>query len=219
MVSPQLLFLLKRRRIKFKKTFSSEERSVLRAQVARLSIGIVVVFASGLSARAEDGTQVDAVGGKLKLVAPESWKAGPKRSRILEHEFFAPADAKDADSRARITMMSSGGSIDANIQRWYGQFSQPDGKATKDVAKVEKFDVDGQTVHLVDISGDFTESMGGGPFAPGKKVLRKDHRMLGAIVVSKDVGQYFIKMTGPKAVCEKLADGFKDMLRGLKVRS
>ncbi len=181
----------------------------------------ILACSMAVSVRAEDppaGTKIDAVGGKLQLVAPKSWKEAPKRSPILEHEFFAPADAKDDASRARITMMSSGGSIDANIDRWFGQFKQPDGKATDDVAKVEKFEVAGQTVHLVDITGNYEESMGGGPFAPGKKVLRKDYQMLGAIVVSKDVGQYFIKMTGPKVVCEKLSDGFKNMLKSIEVK-
>lgn len=113
--------------------------------------------------------------------------------------------------------MQAGGSIEANIKRWIGQFSQPDGKATKEVAKVEEFEVDGTKVHWVDISGTFAESMGGGPFAPGKIVKREGHRMIGVIVVPKESrAQYFIKMTGKKDLVEKLAKDFQKSLKELK---
>lgn len=119
---------------------------------------------------------------------------------------------------ARITVSSSRGSLDANLERWYGQFIQPDGKSSKDAAKVEKFDVAGQSVHFVDLTGTYQESMGGGPFAPGKIVKREDYQMLGAIVVTKAGDQYFIKMTGPKDVCSKLSEGFKKMLKEMQAK-
>ena len=152
-------------------------------------------------AKAEEKTQaIKAARGMLELQVPESWKRSSKRSTIIEYEFFAPADAKDAESRARITMMASGGTIKQNIERWYGQFQQPDGGSTKDRAKVKEFKADGQTVHWVDITGNFQERMGGGPFSGGKTVTRTDHRMLGAIIVAGRL-QYFVKMTGPAKVC------------------
>ncbi len=161
-------------------------------------------------------TKIELAKGKLNLLSPKEWKQGKPRSRILQYEFSAPADAKEGDPTARITIMGAGGSIDANIERWYGQFTQPDGKSTKERAKVEKFEVDGQTVHWVDITGDFKETMGGGPFSGGKTVVRKEHRMLGAIIVTGDSGQYFIKMTGSAVLLKKFEEGFKKMLKELK---
>lgn len=168
--------------------------------------------------RAEDGPQPTAIelaGGGIKMMAPAEWKKGKPKSTMLQYEFSAPADANDDDPSARITIMAAGGGVEANIERWYGQFAQPDGKSTKDVAKVEKFEVDGQTIHWVDIPGTFSESMGGGPFAPGKVVKREDYRMIGAILVTKDKGQHFFKMTGPSKVVEDLSEGFKKMLKEL----
>ena len=49
----------------------------------------------------------------LQLTVPDTWKGADQRSRIIEHEFSAPADAKEGDKTARITMMQAGGSIDA----------------------------------------------------------------------------------------------------------
>lgn len=155
--------------------------------------------------------------GDLTMLTPGTWEKAKPRSRMLSHEFSAPAKAEENDPTARITVMAAGGSVDANIQRWYGQFSQPDGKSTKDVAKTEKFEVDGTTVHWVDITGTFAESMGGGPFAPGKVVKREGYRMIGVIAIPKESrAQYFIKMTGDAEVVGKLADDFKKSLKEMK---
>jgi len=166
------------------------------------------------------GTKIELADGNLIMQAPKEWKKGqPRFPTITQYEFSAPADAKSEAATARITVSSSRGSLDDNIERWYGQFTQPDGKSSKDAAKLEKFDVDGQTVHFVDLTGTYKESMGGGPFAPGKTVMREDYQMLGAIVVTKSGDQFFIKMTGPKEVCGKLSEGFKKMLKGLEAKS
>ncbi|MCA9226144.1 MAG: hypothetical protein KDA47_11060 [Planctomycetales bacterium] len=150
--------------------------------------------------------------GKVTMNAPESWEKKTPRTRIVDFEFAAPT-AEGDDTAARVTVMGAGGSVEANIDRWIGQFSQPDGRSTKDRTKTEKFEVSGSTVHVVDISGRFKDQPG--PFAPA--VYRDEYRMIGAIVVTDKLGQYFIKMYGPKATVEKNAKAFREMLDSLKV--
>lgn len=145
-----------------------------------------------------------------KLTIPAGWKSQQVRSRIIEHEFVAPTgDAEDA-ATARVTMMAAGGDVDANISRWRGQFT-----GTPD-AKTEKLQVAGMTVHLVELEGSYKDTMGGGPFAGGKTVVRDDYGMLGAIIVTQDGRQYFVKMTGPKEAVEAHRKGFKAMLKGIQ---
>lgn len=188
--------------------------------ISKICFCLLAVNAPWAIARTDDSAdkpvEIKLARGKLQMVAPKQWKRTKPRSSMLAFEFSAPGDAKEGDPTARITIMRAGGSIDANIERWYGQFTQPDGKSTKDRAKLEKFEVDGTKVHWVDITGDFKESMGGGPFAPGKTVVRKEHRMIGSIVVADDGGQYFIKMTGPAVLLKKLEEDYKKMLKELK---
>ena len=174
--------------------------------------------AAALHAQESAPTQVELAGGKLVYSTPASWKREEPRSRIIQYEFSAPADAKSPDDAARITIMGAGGSIEANIDRWYGQFESVDGKKVQDTAKKEKFEAAGQTVHWVDVSGTFRDTMGGGPFSGGQTVLRKDYRMLGAIIATPDSGLYFIKLTGKQAVVDKLADDFKKSLREIKAK-
>lgn len=162
----------------------------------------------------EKGTTVELARGKLQLQTPADWKKQKPRSRMTQYEFSAPAKAKEGEKTARITITQAGGSIPANIDRWKGQFANAD----TDKTKLEKFEAAKQTIHVLDIQGDFNESMGGGPFAPGKIVKREGYRMIGAIVETKGLGTYFVKMTGPQEVVKKLADDMKKMLKGLEAK-
>ena len=183
-----------------------------------------VVACSANFALGEDPktTTVELANGQITLLAPEAWvKVPPKAKNIVQYEFSAPQlEEKDKDKAARITFTASGGTIEANISRWFDQFEQPDKSATKDKAKLEKFDADGQTIHWVDIPGTFKDTMGAGPFAPSKApTMRENYRMLGAIIETKKMGNHYVKITGPTETVEKLAEGFKKMLKELKVKS
>jgi hypothetical protein len=131
----------------------------------------------------------------------------------LADEFSIPASKDDA-AEGRMTVMAAGGTIDANIDRWYGQFTQPDGSSTKDAAKRKKIEAAGETIHLVDISGTFKDQKG--PFAPA--VEREKYRMLAAIVTSKKSPRtnYFLKFYGPRRTVADHEQAFVDMLEGLR---
>ncbi|MFN5770020.1 MAG: hypothetical protein ACK44Z_11785 [Pirellulaceae bacterium] len=163
--------------------------------------------------RAEDppaASKMVLADGLLELQTPADWKVVPPKSNIIQYEFRAPKDAKEAD-QARVTVMSAGGGIQANIDRWKGQFELSE----KEV--VEKKEVSGQTLHLVDLKGTFKESMGG-PFAGGAGGVKKmnNYRMLGVIIETKNAGTVFVKMTGPEAIVEKQKEAWLKMLDGMK---
>ena len=152
---------------------------------------------------------VELAGGKILVTKPEAWKKMPPKSQMIEHEYRTPADG---DQSARITIMSAGGSIESNIDRWIGQF---DG-AKKDDAKIEKKDVEKTIVHLVELEGTFKESMRG-PFAPGGPTKKlENYKLLGAILELKDGSKVFIKATGPKDIIAGTRDAFMKMISELK---
>ena len=114
----------------------------------------------------------------------------------------------------RMTVMGAGGSVEQNIDRWYGQFAQPDGSATKDKAATKKLSIAGCRVTIVDVSGTFKD-MPGGPFAGGKPIERPGYRMLAAIVETPSQGNHFLKFYGPGETVAKHADGFRAMVEGM----
>ena len=154
--------------------------------------------------------------GAVAFKAPAAWTKKKPKSNIIEAEFEAPA-AKGDEIAGRLTVMGAGGDIKANIDRWYGQFLQPDGSDTRDKAKVEKKTVGGNPVHIVDISGTYKD-MPGGPNAGGKAINRENYRMLAAIIETKAAGNYFIKFYGPKATIAENEKAFQELLLSLKVK-
>jgi hypothetical protein len=153
------------------------------------------------------------LGGTYQLTAPESWLSRQPRSRIIEHEFSVPPSKGD-DQEGRVTVMGAGGSLEANIDRWYQQFSQPDGSNSKERAKIEKREIAGQEVTVVDLSGTYMDRAG--PMAPG--IERPNYRLLGAIVQTKNNGNHFIKFYGPQRTVTDNADAFTKMLDSLRAK-
>ncbi len=168
-----------------------------------------VLSVAALPQTTQAAEKVTLAEGKLVMTAPASWKRKQPRVRIIEHEFEAPSK----DGVCRVTVMGAGGDVKANIARWISQFTQADGGSTKKRAKQSQEKVAGQTVHLVDISGNFKDQRG--PFSPVK--LRADYRMLGAIIVTDKMGKYFVKLYGPKKAVAENERGFRDLVGSLKV--
>jgi len=151
----------------------------------------------------------------IKFTATGNWKSVPPRSRMLDAELKIPK-VKGDEADGRLTIMGAGGSIEANIVRWQGQFTQPDGGDTADKTKQKTMEIDGQKVNLVDITGTFMDAVGG-PFSGKPKVERKNYRMLAAIIQTEANGNYFVKLYGPKPTIDKNEKYFKKMLESLKV--
>ncbi len=151
----------------------------------------------------------------IKFTATGNWKSVPPRSRMLDAELKIPKVEGD-EVDGRLTIMGAGGSIEANIVRWQGQFTQPDGGDTAGKTKQKAMEIDGQKVNFVDITGTFMDAVGG-PFSGKPKVERKNYRMLAAIIQTEANGNYFVKFYGPKATIDKNEKYFKKMLESLKV--
>jgi hypothetical protein len=151
--------------------------------------------------------------GHFSLEAPERWQRVRPKSPLVETEFGVPAEGDEA-AVGRMTVMGAGGSVQDNIDRWYGQFTQPDGAATRDRAATKKLRIAGCQVTLVDVSGTYRD-MPGGPFAGGQAIDRPDYRMLAAIVETPDHGNHFLKFYGPADTVAAHAAGFQRMLEGM----
>ena len=151
----------------------------------------------------------------IQFTASGTWQQVPPRSRMLEKELKIVRVGKDSQD-GRLTIMGAGGTIEANIVRWQGQFQQPDGSDTAEKTKTEKKVIAGQTVNLVDITGTYMDSAGG-PFSGKPKVERAGYRMLAAIIQTESNGNYFVKLYGPKATIDKNEEHFKSMINSVKV--
>lgn len=103
-----------------------------------------------------------------------------------------------------------GGDVQANIDRWVGQFEQPDGSESRAAAQVDAREINDLRVTTVDLTGTFVGRMGtamGGQARPG-------WRMLGAIVEGPQ-GLVFLKLIGPAAGVAAAEDAFERLVASL----
>ena len=146
---------------------------------------------------------------RISLEVPAAWKRVKPRVNFIDYEFAAPAPEGEKVG-ARITVLGAGGSVQANIDRWKAQFSLAGRKL-----KVEKRDIGGQEVHVVDLEGTYLDRPAG-RFALGKTTPRDNYRVLGAIIVTR-FGRYYIKMVGPRKTVGAHEKAFRAVLDSLKV--
>jgi hypothetical protein len=101
-----------------------------------------------------------------------------------------------------------GGSVEANIDRWKGQF-----EGSKDAPKVEKRTIHGLKITTLDVSGAYTGM--GGPGAP-QGPPKQGYRLLGAIVEGPQ-GSIFFKFAGPMKTVAQNQSAFEKMLSTLSL--
>jgi len=124
--------------------------------------------------------------------------SSPMRAGQLTYD-HKDENLKDVDLVIYFFGAGQGGGIQANIDRWIGQFEGTP-KYT-----IDKKDLGGKEVTFLEASGTYMESMGG-PFS-SSKTAQPDFTMLAAILPS-DQGAVFLKLTGPNASVEALKEDF-----------
>ncbi len=120
---------------------------------------------------------------------PKRWAAAAERPmRVATYTIpAAEGDTEGAECGVFYFGPDQGGLVDANIDRWVGQFEPTDGphKSTKEVH--------GMKVTIVQIGGAYLNPSGPMMQSMGKK---EGFRLLGAIVDGPQ-GSVFFKLTGP----------------------
>jgi len=136
----------------------------------------------------------------LTFTPPPGWTARQPSSSMRVAEFTLPRAGSDAEDADLVLYFfgGSGGSVDANIERWIGQMQQPDGRASEQAARRTSRAVNGLDVTLLDISGTYVAEMRPGSTERNNK---PGYRMRAAVVTTPG-GPYFVKAVGPARTME-----------------
>lgn len=166
------------------------------------------------------GFDVTVADGALNLKAPATWESVKPRYNMIDAEIKIPkSEGEGEDERdGRLTIMGAMGTVEANINRWYLQYSQPDGSDTADAAKITETKINGLDVTWVDIKGTLLDRPGG-PMAGGKVIERENYRTLAAIVQTGEFGQYFIKLYGPGQTIADQEKAFKAFVESMTINA
>jgi len=151
----------------------------------------------------------------LKFDAPAGWASKTPSASTRLAEFTLPKVAADPED-ATLTVYyfgNQGGSVQANIDRWIGQLAQPDGRASKDLAKTTALESKtGLKITLLDVSGTYVAEV-----TPGsaEHFNKPGFRQLAAVVETPN-GPHFVKVVGPAATVAKWEAAIMSFLKSLR---
>src|SRR5690606_38101055 len=81
------------------------------------------------------GKTTEVAVGEMKIQVPEEWEVRPPSSDMRLAELVIPGPGGDAEL-AVFRFPGGAGGVQANIDRWKGQFQPPEGKSIDDVTEV-----------------------------------------------------------------------------------
>jgi len=108
------------------------------------------------------------------------------------------------------------GERDAQWDSWLGQF---DGDAKSQAERKELKSESGFAVETFEFLGNYKLNVG--PQRPGMKkspvqMVKKDFRMIGAVVKTPDRGNWFFRLVGPDETVKGAREPFLEMLKTVK---
>ena len=148
--------------------------------------------------------------GNLQGVVPDAWmRENPSNSMRL-----AQFNISDKSKRCELIVFSGiGGSVDANLNRWLGQFLDSDKKRMTDYSTVRN-----EKIHELEITFAYTAGiyLKSGMGNRGPTVEKPNYGLLAAIVRAKNETYYF-KCTGPKKTLDNYINSFETFIRSLEL--
>ncbi|HVS18390.1 MAG TPA: hypothetical protein VMT18_07315 [Planctomycetota bacterium] len=147
----------------------------------------------------------------LRFVAQAEWVEETPSSGMRAAQYRLPGAAGEA-SLVVYHFGRGGGSLEANLERWAGQFEQTDGGDS--VARMRRSErrVGEYDVVVVDLAGTYVAETSPGS---GERVHEEDWRMLAA-VIDTPAGPYYAKLVGPEATVSEHAERFDAFLAALE---
>jgi hypothetical protein len=148
----------------------------------------------------------------LGFDAPAEWMSKPSSSSMRAAVWELPGDDASAEVVIFYFGEGGGGGVEANLDRWFGQFEQPDGSSTRDHATITERTVNGLELTIADMRGTFVA-----PVRPGAPQRNNSagHRMIAAVVEGES-GPWYIRVLGPEATIatwESSVEAFLSSLR------
>src|SRR4030095_16374838 len=131
----------------------------------------------------------------LTFTAPAGWASDLTSWSMRVAQYSLPRAAGDTQDAELFVYYfgGSGGTVEANIERWVGQMQQPDGRPSSAVAKRQSRTINGLKVTLVDVPGTYVAEM-----TPGASQRHNSPNFhLRAAVIETSNGPSFLNLTGP----------------------
>lgn len=141
----------------------------------------------------------------LTTTKPEGWEPAVLESGMEKARYLVPAAEGEEQASVVVFSIGGGGEVQANIDRWAGQVTKPDGSPGE--PKVEEFMVGDMKVSLVELLGTYQ--------GMGMPAALPDQLFLSAIIDTSS-GRIFIRLVGSQRTVEANREDYMAFLKGLK---
>lgn len=144
---------------------------------------------------------------------PENWEEVSPSSPMRQAQFKVAVDGGEALEIA-LFRFPGGGSVEANVTRWKGQFRNEAGTGEVETAKTETLSQGPLNVTILHVEGTYLEPQG--PMMMGGETKPvPDSAMLAAVVLGEG-DPWFLKVVGGKEAIQSLRPGFLQFTRSLR---
>jgi hypothetical protein len=155
--------------------------------------------------------------GEITYTVPDGWVEQTPGSPMRRAQFGLPGVEGAGDAELAVFFFpGTGGTVEDNLDRWYGQFTQPDGSPTKRRVEKKRMSVHGLPITVVYVTGTYLKSrspmMMEGPVdeMPG-------YAMIAAVAETAN-GPWFFKATGPQKTIDSWRSSFEEFVQSFKVK-
>jgi len=170
--------------------------------VRALGLAAPLVLVAALSAGSAGG---------LSWEAPEAWTSQAKPMRAANYTVPGADGAEPGECAVYYFGAGQGGGVEANMERWIGQFRAPDGGPADALAERSGKTVNGVEVELLELTGTYLFK----PFPMARQATEKPgYMMLAAIAEGADAPVFF-KLTGPEETVEAARADFDAMIESI----
>lgn len=189
-------------------------------------MALSAAFSACSRAPAEPGEPAKSSEASEPLVKPLQWQPPPAWTLAAEGQRSGPqkaiykvptvgADKEEAQLHVLFYGTGSEGDPEKRLNEWFGEF---DGNAGAQ-AKREAFEVRGFKVEMVEAAGTFKIAMGP-KVGPKKKaamqMVKENFRLIGAVVKTKEQGNWFFKLVGPDETVQAARPAFRALLDSIQ---
>ena len=148
--------------------------------------------------------------GALKFKVPSGWNVQTPKSSMRQAQLQAEGPAGSAELVVFYFGPQGAGSPKDNIDRWVGQFSNPDGSPVTN-PNLALMKVGEQEVTRVEVSGQYANTMA----QPGQAAAPQTGQRLIAAIVGTGSGPYYFKFLGPDETVAAQAAAFDGLLQSI----
>jgi len=148
----------------------------------------------------------------LEANAPTAWTIVPPETgkRLAQFKITAPGEGVTAQVVVFYFGQREGGTAEANIERWRGQFVVgPEDRPV--VPAIDRFQSNGMTVTTAELRGAYARGIGVGPVG-----TPKPDQILLAAVVESPRGNLIIQLHGAAAAVNAQREGFLAFIRSIR---